>query len=472
MYKNHPKEPLFMSISTNCNSTKIDTYFQEISYQISFNFLTPPSDHYARMFDYVVEQLNIDCLLQLCEADRFSGGRPPYNYRQLLKIFLFARRTDLSLRQINSVIKTNDNFKWFARDFYAVPSIATLCRFKSKLDIVNDEIMINFYDFMVKEDLIDDDSLYIDGTTFKAWNNRFRSYKEARVNEKIAELETEIACGNDSEECLKELDKQKKRLKILDGRTSCGSIDHDSIVLKDKRGHFMLGYNAQIITESKNSLIIGFDISSNQADNTDFIKTFEKTMTYTKTPKVILADAGYGTEENYDYLKRNNIILGLKPIDEYKEKKAKEENSKIVAENFQIVNNGKSLICPNNRTLEHFKNTQEKTVSGYIVNYSSYRSPDCSNCPLSKRCLNKKSNKEITISLKKLSLREEAMNYLESEEGKNAYNHRINICESSNGDIKQNCGTREFRRRGTNKVRTELMLSVIAHNIVKISNLK
>ena len=71
-------------------------------------------------------------------------------------------------------------------------------------------------------------------------------------------------------------------------------------------GQLKPGYNIQVGTE--NNFVIGYDVFPNPTDTRTFIPHLENVQKRLGCKfKFAIADAGYGSEENYDYLEKNEI---------------------------------------------------------------------------------------------------------------------------------------------------------------------
>lgn len=114
---------------------------------------------------------------------------------------------------------------------------------------------------------------------------------------------------------LPRLDKYEKYESILGERNSFSKTDKDATFMRMKEDHMKNGqlkaaYNVQIGTE--NQFILNYSIHQNPADTTTLIPHFEEMKEEMKEeidtkPKNVIADAGYGSEENYEYLKKEGI---------------------------------------------------------------------------------------------------------------------------------------------------------------------
>lgn len=78
-------------------------------------------------------------------------------------------------------------------------------------------------------------------------------------------------------------------------------------------------------------------------------------------------------------------------------------------------------------------------------------------------------NRKVSISHNGRKLREEVVEYLDSEEGRAVYQRRSHDSETVFADIKHNMGYKRFTLRGLEKVNTEMGLVCIAHNLKKMN---
>lgn len=105
------------------------------------------------------------------------------------------------------------------------------------------------------------------------------------------------------------------QLDFLGKRNSYAKTDTDATFMHFKddpmnNGQVKPGYNLQIATND--GFVIDYDIYQRPADSKTLIPFVEKSK-WLQNAQVIVADAGYGSEQNYNYLKK----LGIKPLLEY-----------------------------------------------------------------------------------------------------------------------------------------------------------
>ena len=104
-------------------------------------------------------------------------------------------------------------------------------------------------------------------------------------------------------------------MEIFGERNSYSKTDHDATFMrmKDdymKNGQLKAGYNVQIATEGQYAL--AYDVFPNPTDTRTFIPFLDKIeKNFFELPKYIVADAGYGSEQNYDDVLTNRKRIPL-----------------------------------------------------------------------------------------------------------------------------------------------------------------
>jgi hypothetical protein len=228
-------------------------------------------------------------------------------------------------------------------------------------------------------------------------------------------------------------------------------------------------YNVQIGTE--NQFILGYGVYQKADDTSVFIPVMEKTKKQIKSPlKNIIADSGYGSEENYNYLKDNKLGNYVKYNTFDFEKSSEFKNGKFLSSNFKYQPDEDQYICPNNQKLTFLYTQTTKSENGYISKKRIYKSHTCSDCPQRDQCCKGKNGRYIQRSNKLIEYRSIAKQNLESEKGIKLRSQRGVDVESVFGQIKHNNQFRRFNTHGLLNVSTEWGLICIAHNIKKIAN--
>lgn len=254
---------------------------------------------------------------------------------------------------------------------------------------------------------------------------------------------------------------------------SLSKTDHDATFMRMKEdamlnGQLKPGYNIQIGTE--NRYIVGFTIHPNPTDTKTMIPHLQhRKEKLGKLPKNIIADAGYGSEENYEYLEENNLGSYVKYNKFHWEKKRKNRENPYLPEHLPYDKETDSFLCRNGKHLVHVGNRKYVTEAGYETRRDYYRCEDCSECSYAEECKKTEKAKTLRFSHRLNELKKKANENLCSEIGLKLRSQRVVEVEQTFGRIKGCWSFRRFLLRGKEKVKIEWGLLCIAHNITKLA---
>ena len=272
---------------------------------------------------------------------------------------------------------------------------------------------------------------------------------------------------------LSRLDKYDKALETMgDNRNSYSKTDTNATFMRMKEDHMKNGqlkaaYNVQISTQEQ--AITHFGICQNRTDTGTYIDHLESyNQFYGTYPQTVVADAGYGSEENYNYLEEHGIEAYVKYNWFHKEQKKKFKNDISRIENLYYNEEGDYFICPMGEKMHFLYRYTRKTDNGYEQEISVYQAQRCEGCPLRGVCNKSKGNKTIHVNHNLMRHKERIRKNLLSNKGIEYRKKRSIEPESVFGQIKQDKGFRRFLLRGIEKVTVEFGLIAISHNIQKL----
>jgi len=491
-------------------------------------YILPPSieemiesKHPVRIVNEVIEKINIKPLLKLYKG----GGTSSYNPKMLLKVLVYAYLKNVySSRKIEELLKENIHMMWISG--MQRPDHHTINRFRSeRLKKVLEEIFSQIVMLLVEAGQLSLKEIYVDGTKIEAnankytfvWGKAIKKSKE-RIKEQLKELweyaqkvaeeesmeeEQEDFEQIDSEkveqtirkidETLKDkevnkkvkqklnyakknwpknLDKYKAQEEKLGKRNSYSKTDEDATFMRMKEdymknGQLKAGYNVQI--SSNNQYIVNYSIHQKPTDTTalpEHVESYQEK--YGQSPEVVVADAGYGSEENYHYMESKNIQAYVKygSFDRDLKKKKKEKNP-FAAEKLYYNKEQDCCYCPMGQKMKRLGEKEEFTDNGYRRVLGTYQAINCNGCPIRGVCHNQKNNRIIGISHLGLFYKRRTEELLKSEKGLFYRKKRPSDVESVFANIKQNKKFKRFYLRGLEKVKTEFGLIAIAHNLTK-----
>ena len=311
-------------------------------------------------------------------------------------------------------------------------------------------------------------------------NQRLRERQQEQPPPKKETQAARKALKKLENDCLPRLEKYEQQTETLAGRSSYARTDPDAscMQMKEDRGAEKAwpkpAYNVQIGTEGQ--FITGFSVHNRAGDTPCLIPHLEQVRQNTggRLPKKIVADAAYGSEENYAYLEQHQAENFLKyntfyqDTHHYRDPKVLRAHQ-FRAENFTYDPATNTFLCPANQRLHFQYTTRYTSDNGYQSTRQVYEGFDCADCPLRSQCTKAKGNRQIRISFSLLEYRRQARENLTSEEGQRLRAQRSIEVETVFGHVKHNMGFRRFHLRGLEKVKTEWGLVSIAHNMQKLA---
>jgi len=270
--------------------------------------------------------------------------------------------------------------------------------------------------------------------------------------------------------------KYEKAKRICGERNSYSKTDPDAtfMLMKEEHkrdGQVKPGYNIQIGTE--NGFVVGYDVFQKPGD-TKTLKPHlrRQARRLGVKPKTVIADGGYGGEENYVYLENRRTAAVIKYNTYRKEKSLKWKTDIFRTENWEYNKEEKYYICPNGKRLTYRGNKKKETDSGYPIEVKTYECESCRYCRKRKNCTTRvKGNRVIERNERWMRLKRKAQRTLEDERYVELRKQRSVEVETVFGQIKSNQGYRRFLLRGMKKVSTEWGLLVLGYNLKQMFRL-
>jgi hypothetical protein len=226
------------------------------------------------------------------------------------------------------------------------------------------------------------------------------------------------------------------------------------------------GYNVQMGTEGQ--FIVGWSIHQKPTDTTCLIphlKDLKRSLG--RLPRTIIADAGYGSEENYAFLEKKRIRAFVKYNMFRREGERSFRKQIYRKENMPYDEARDRYRCPAGRYLVFHHVKTVVSENGHHSELRIYQGRGCGVCEHRGACCSGEGNRRIQVNRNLDRLRARARDRLESPEGLRLRSQRPVDVESVWGQIKQDRHFRRFMLRGLPKVNAEWGLVTLAHNMIK-----
>lgn len=482
-----------------------------------------PGNHAVRLVNEVVDNLDIDHIIEQYKG----GGTTSFHPRMMIKVLFYAYLNNIySCRKIEKALQENIHFMWLSGN--SLPDYRTINYFRGKR--LKNHIQQLFADVVRMLQELQYVSLqlqYIDGTKIESASGRYtfvwkgsveknkakledkiqsvlsgiasqikedqaqlnkeqtpRPVDSKELKERLKDLNAAIKDKNKAtkqvqkqikkieEEQLPRLEKYEQQLDILGDRNSYSKTDEDAVFMRLKDDHMQNGqlkpaYNTQISTEDQ--FITHYSIHQTPGDTTTLAKhldSFEQQ--YEQQSETVVADAGYGSEENYMLMEGKGIEAYVKYNYFHKEQKRKQKNNPFLVQNLYYNEAGDYYVCPMGQRLHHINKGKRTSSNGYEAEVHYYEAQRCEGCPLRGMCHKSQGNRRIEVNKNLNRLKGKAREKLLSEQGLYHRSKRPVEVEAVFGQLKSNNKFTRFTLRGLVGVGIEFGLMSIGHNLRKL----
>ena len=167
----------------------------------------------------------------------------------------------------------------------------------------------------------------------------------------------------------------------------------------------------------------------------------------------ILADAGFSSGENYDFLERENLVSYIPPHGTYKGG----------PEGFTYIREGNYWLCPENKKVTFRK---RKLVKNSLQDHYLTKRSDCKNCPIKKQCIGKSYEKRIGITIW-VDQYERNNKRIKSRYGRIMKGKRQSTVEPVWGTLTQFTGLRKINTIGIKQANKVMHMAATAYNLKK-----
>jgi len=425
-------------------------------------------NHISRVLNDLIDVVDISAI----ESTYSENGCPAYHPRLLLKILLYGYLINIrSSRKIEEMTETDTAFMYLAA--MQKPDFHTICRFRSThLDSIK-EIFSQIVMLCKGMGLIGS-SISIDGTKVKANASPKQSKSSDAIEKEIDKILKESIETDEREDQIygdstpykmpEELVDKKYRLEKIKAAKKkmdeeklkkVNITDPDAKIMKHKDGSKKPSYNCQVAVDEKEQIIVAADLVDEENDLHQIepmIENVKETLGY--KPTIVLADAGYFSYDNVQFLLDEEIDAYIP--DNFYEVEKRGKTKKFRKLLFTYDEKKDCYYCP--AALEiPFTRIQKRENEPY-----------CSLCVLKDACTDSK-NRTITRDPRE-HLMEDMRAKLNTEEGTEQYQKRMCTVEPVFGQMKQDRGFREFLLREKRKTKIEFLMMCTVHNIKKIAD--
>ncbi len=476
--------------------------------------------HPVRTVAEVIEKIDIKPINRKYKG----GGTSSYHPRLLLKLLVYGYLSNVySSRKLEEQAGSNIYFMWLCG--LKKPDHNTINRFRSKrLSGVLKEVFSQIVLLLNEQGIISlKEAVFTDGTKIEAnanrytfvWGNSIKTSKErikkqldelwnyaqglaaeelkeaspieqspidaTKVKETISKINKALEGKEDVPKKVRQklnyaqknwpanLDKYQEQEKMLNGRNSYSKTDPDATFMRMKEDHMLNGqlkpaYNWQISTQEQ--FILNYSLHQTTTDTQTLASHLEQYESlYGTKPSAVVADAGYGSDENYGILDSKGIEAYIKY--NYFDKEQKEGIKPFSGESLHYDDSQNCLYCPMGQRMAYIGVRTRITAAGYQQRVSRYQAKNCYNCPMRGVCHKARGNRIVERNHQLIEHKVKVRERLNTEQGIAYRKKRAWDVEPVFAHIKHNRGFKRFLLKGLSKTEVEIGLLSIAHNLRK-----
>jgi transposase len=441
-------------------------------------------DNPVRVIDVFVDELDL-AELKFEAVVPEATGRPSYHPSVLLKLYIYGYLNRVqSSRRLEREAGRNVEVMWLTGRL--VPDHKTIADFRKDNGPAIRKVCAQFVALCREIGLLTKASVAIDGSKFKAVNNRDKNFTRAKMERRLAQIEESVArylsqldtadLQEPSEalavktahlkDKLAKLASEMDRLKAVERAMLASPDQQISLTDPDSRsmatsgrGSGVVGYNVQVAVDTEHHLIVTHEVTNTGSDRAQLAKVASQTKEVLGADHLdAVADRGYFNSTEILACDQAGITVTLpKPMTSG----AKSEG-RFGKQDFVYLPKEDVYRCPAGEKLTYRFTREEagKTVHRYWTTA-------CPRCPLKAQC---------TPGAQRRITRWEHEHLLEAVQARldanpQAMRVRRETVEHPFGTLKMRMGATHFLMKRLPKVATEMALHVLAYNLTRVMNI-
>jgi transposase len=438
----------------------------------------------VRVIDAFVEALDLKDL-GFETVDPAGIGRPGYHASIHLKLYIYGYLYRVqSSRRLEQEAGRNLEVMWLLGRL--APDFKTIADFRKDNGSAIKKVCARFVELCRRMGLLAKASVAIDGSKFKAVNNRDKNFTVAKVERRRAQLEKSVArylaqldtadLQDPSEtvtlkkthlkEKLEKLKSEMQKLEAIEKQVLASPGKQISLTDPDSRsmatsgrGSGVVGYNVQTAVDTENHLIVAHEVTNVGNDTAHLANIAGQAKEVLQAGKLeAIADRGYFDGDQILACEEAGIAMTLpKPM-----RSGSKSEGRFGRQDFVYLTGEDVYRCPAKQKLTYRFTTEDKGRK-----QRHYSTNACGECPLKTKCT--KAKQRIIERWEHEPVLEAAQKRL--DENPQAMRTRRETVEHPFGTIKMRMGATHFLTKTLPKVATEMALCVLTYNLTRVMNI-
>jgi transposase len=440
-------------------------------------------DNPVRVIEAFVEKLDLSTL-GFKRTQPKETGRPAYHPGLMLKLYIYGYLNKIqSSRRLERETHRNVELMWMLNRL--APDFKTIADFRKDNGPAIKGACRQFVMICKQMNLFADSLVAIDGSRFKAVNNRDRNYTKAKVKRRIEAINKSLDRYFDQLDSFdrqeqptptaktahihKQIDSLKRQMIEVQAIEAVIEDTPDKqISLTDPDARAMstnarssgtVGYNVQAAVDTKHHLIVAHDVSTAMGDRKQLTRMSNQSQEATGVEDLeVIADRGYYNMEEI----KSTVDAGITPYVPKSLTSGNKSKGLYDRRDFVYIESDDQYQCPAGERLTR----RTKTREGDKVMWR-YWSSNCGSCHLKSKCTTGKERRVTRWEHGKvLEVHEKRM-----DQNPTMMQLRKQTVEHAFGTIKSWMGMHHFKTKTLKRVSTEMSLHVLAYNLTRMINI-
>src|SRR3954447_10910806 len=418
-------------------------------------------------------------------VDPAATGRPAYHPSPMLKLYIYGYLNRVqSSRRLEREAGRNLEVLWLLGRL--VPDHKTIADFRKENGMALRKVCARFVELCRDMGLLATTSVAIDGSKFKAVNNRDRNFTRAKVERRRAQLEESVArylsqldTADRQEptealaakvtrlkEKLAKVKEQMGKLAVYEKQMLASPDQQISLTDPDSRsmatsgrGSGIVGYNVQVAVDTDHHLIITHEVTNSGSDRAQLANMAKQAKAVLETETLeAVADRGYFSSLEILACHEAGITVTLpKP-----QTSGAKSDGRFGKQDFVYLPEEDAYRCPAGEQLPYRFTSEEDGKR-----LRRYWTTACRDCSLKSQC---------TTGPERRIPRWEHEHLLDAVQQRldanpQAMRLRRETVEHPFGTMKARMGATHFLTKTLPKVAAEMALSVLAYNLTRVMNI-
>lgn len=449
------------------NRAQISFYTQSLDDTID-------QDNEVRMIDLFVESIKLSDFNFVYKTT--SEGRPAYNPKDLLKLFVYGYlNSTRSSRVLERECKRNIEVMWLMKEL--APDHNTISNFRRDNEKAIRKVFRYTVSIAKQFELIGGKLIAGDSTKMRAQNSKKNNFNPKKIERHLIYIENkldeytqalEVADGDNKAIIEKEINKQNERKAFYNdlskqleetGETQISLSDPDSRQMITRNNITEVAYNVQTTVDAKHCLAIDYKVT-NENDSKAMGGMLRRAKTILNTNEfTALYDKGFHTgSEIKTAIEHNiNIMVAIPQVASHA------PNPAYDVEHFKYHSEQDYYTCPQGQILNTNGKWYNKDRGKSSVKIKQYKTKACLSCPAFAQCTKNKEGRQIERSEHAPYIEQNKLNI---EANSKIYKQRQAIVEHPYGIIKRQWGFYYIStKKGKKRASADVGLMFVAFNL-------